>query len=77
MHYQRDRKGQPLEPEVLDPKKPIKHGTLYAYQGRGCRCAECTNAGSQYMRIQRGGSAPKLAVPKYGTAPSTNNRSKK
>ena len=21
--------------------KPVRHGTLYAYHGLGCRCAEC------------------------------------
>ncbi len=24
--------------------KPIKHGTRYAYTGRGCRCEECHEA---------------------------------
>lgn len=28
--------------------RPIKHGTIYAYTGRGCRCGECREASRQY-----------------------------
>lgn len=28
--------------------KPINHGTIYAYTGRGCRCPECREASRVY-----------------------------
>ena len=31
----------------------IKHGTLYAYQGRSCRCADCREAAVEYARQRR------------------------
>lgn len=34
-------------------EKPIKHGTIYAYTGRGCRCDECREASRQYSANYR------------------------
>lgn len=30
--------------------KPIRHGTIHAYTGRGCRCEECVEANRAYKR---------------------------
>lgn len=36
--------------EKGDRKKPIKHGTVHAYQKYGCKCQECLAAGRAYSR---------------------------
>lgn len=33
--------------------KPVKHGTIYAYQGRGCRCPLCRHASYRYAVERR------------------------
>lgn len=38
-------------------EKPIVHGLLYSYVGRGCRCADCTEAMRRYSAAYR--SSPK------------------
>lgn len=40
--------------------KPIRHGTIYAYKDRGCRCEKCrrANADSCRARRQRKGKGP-------------------
>lgn len=35
-------------------KKEPKHGTAYAYQGRGCRCGDCRKWRSDHSRVERG-----------------------
>ena len=32
---------------------PVKHGTLYAYAGRGCRCGQCKEAARVYSTAYR------------------------
>ncbi|WP_108500506.1 hypothetical protein [Paracoccus indicus] len=32
---------------------PIKHGTIYAYKGRGCRCSACRKANRDTCRVER------------------------
>lgn len=34
-------------------KDPIKHGTIYGYRRRSCRCPECTKANTEYHRNYR------------------------
>ena len=35
----------------MAPKRqPIKHGTLYAYKARGCRCKKCRRANADACR---------------------------
>lgn len=34
-------------------EKPIVHGLLYSYVGRGCRCADCTGAMREYSAAYR------------------------
>lgn len=34
-------------------KKPIQHGTLYAYTTHRCRCGPCTAANTAYIRNYR------------------------
>lgn len=58
------------------PEGDPRHG-LNGYTNYKCRCEVCTAAGSSYYRIKRGGSAPVNPEPKYGTAVSKNNRSKR
>lgn len=31
---------------------PIKHGTIYAYKGRGCRCDDCRRANRETCRAE-------------------------
>lgn len=55
--------GQPLVKMVKPPPpppprkagkpRPLKHGTLHAYQNRGCRCDDCRAAGTAYQRLRR------------------------
>ena len=34
--------------------KPVKHGTVYAYVGRKCRCAACRTAWKEYnVRLEQ------------------------
>lgn len=42
---------------------PIKHGTLYGYVARGCRCTDCKAAKSDSQRKaqRRMGEAPHAA----------------
>lgn len=51
----------------------FRHGTLYGYTTRACRCWDCTEAGSSYARVRNGGTAPKNKENKYGTKRSTGN----
>lgn len=46
--------------------RPIKHGTIYAYTGRGCRCAECREASRlyslNYRKTPRGSKATRKSA---------------
>lgn len=53
----RDQKGRGvLPPGHMTPRPkrgPIKHGTIYAYAHRGCRCIDCKKADRAYRAAQR------------------------
>lgn len=34
-------------------EKPVIHGVLYSYVGRGCRCGDCTEAMRRYSAAYR------------------------
>lgn len=48
--------GNPLRDSGgIEPK--VKHGTIDAYFNHGCRCDECREAGSRYMKDRRARAA--------------------
>lgn len=38
---------------MMEQEKPIPHGTIYGYAGRGCHCDECKAASRDYARNYR------------------------
>ena len=48
------------------PKRPIKHGTLYAYNNYYCRCPDCKAAMREYQTARRG------SRPGQGTSVGVN-----
>ena len=40
-------------PSVKRPVDPRKHGTIYPYVKRGCRCAPCRAAWAAYLKLRR------------------------
>jgi hypothetical protein len=45
------------------PRKPIEHGSRYAYVRHGCRCPECAAANRIYQRANR--ASQLLTVPTH------------
>ena len=43
------------------PREKLKHGTAYAYQGRGCRCKVCKRAHTDLAREYRANKKKALA----------------
>jgi len=56
-----ERRRRPLRPEdSADPR----HGTIYGYRDRGCRCPACRAANAAQARIDRDRRKAKAALPR-------------
>lgn len=45
-HFEKGTREQDF---INKDKKPSRHGTIWHYKSRGCRCAKCRKAMSQYL----------------------------
>ena len=50
LHARLVRQGMPIERAMADELRPLVHGTRHGYTRRGCRCIECRQANSDYLR---------------------------